>query len=158
MSRTTHRRKQIPRALIGRFGPRSQQTNFLAHNARIASFALFQQRADRHLSLSFNNLHSNLSIARATKMDDSIDNLLFQFDDALFDDATFNEFNCPLPQDGPDLIQGSPDALDEAINKLLGLEGSPSGSCLSLINLTVTDIGFMQIQRLPAPRGHPPHQ
>jgi hypothetical protein len=50
-----------------------------------------------HLSLSFNNLHSNLSIARATKMDESIDNLLLQFDDALFDDPTFNEFNCPLP-------------------------------------------------------------
>ena len=73
-------------------------------------------------------------------MDDSIDNLLFQFDDALFDDPTFNEFNCPLPQDGPDLIQGSPDALDEAINKLLA-----SGSCLSPTNLAVTDIGFMQI-------------
>ena len=90
-------------------------------------------------------------------MDEYIDNLLFQFDDMLFDDPTFNEFNCPLPQDGPDLIRGSPDALDEAINKLLGLEGSPSGSCLSLTNLAVTDIGFMQIQRFPAPRGRP-HQ
>jgi hypothetical protein len=57
-------------------------------------------------------------------MDESIDNLLLRFNDALFDDPTFNEFNCPLPQDGLDLIRGSPDMLDEAINKLLG-SGDP---------------------------------
>ena len=132
----------IPRALIGQFGPRLQQTNFLAHNARIAIFWSF---STTHVSPpSFARFQQpsfeSLDRARATKMDDSIDNLLFQFDDALFDDPTFNEFNCPLPQDGPDLIQGSPDALDEAINKLLA-----SGSCLSPTNLAVTDIGFMQI-------------
>jgi len=38
-------------------------------------------------------------------MNDSIDNSQFIFDDALFDDPAFNKFNCPLPQDGPDLIQ-----------------------------------------------------
>jgi hypothetical protein len=46
-------------------------------------------------------------------------------------------------------------SFNNSINKL-GLEASPSGSCLALANLAVTDIDFLQIQRLPAPR--PPHQ
>jgi len=52
------------------------------------------------------------------------------------------------------LNPGSPGALDETINKRLNLELSPSDSCLALTNLAVTDIGFLQIQQLPAPR-HP---